>query len=148
MKLDDGEQKVNSIMGSICSLILALVIGLYAYQKMDVLISKKDVDVALSISEDHYTPDDVFNHDNGLSIAVAFTAYDNEENWSLDNSYGELVFVAQEWADKQDGSIESSTKRINSHVCSRDELGLNRSGQTKPSFLPVVESSRLTLNRY
>ena len=55
---------------------------------MDVLIKKKDVDVALSVNEMHYSPDDIFGHKNGFSVAAAFTAYDNEAEWVLDDSYG------------------------------------------------------------
>ena len=45
MKIDEGEDSLRSYMGSICSIIIMVLIVMYSYQKADVLISKKDVDI-------------------------------------------------------------------------------------------------------
>ena len=45
--LDGEEQMAKSIFGSICSLLILLTTVLYAYQKLDVLVNKKDLDVKL-----------------------------------------------------------------------------------------------------
>ena len=97
MQLEDGKTYVQTFMGSICSLILFLVVGSYAYQKTDVWISKKDVDIMSSIQTNYFTSDYVFDYDKGLNYAVAFTAYDSETKYILDPSYGNLVFVKYVW---------------------------------------------------
>ncbi len=45
MKLDGGDDTINSWMGSFCSMILFLIITAYTVQKSFVLIDKMDVDV-------------------------------------------------------------------------------------------------------
>ena len=45
MKLDAGSDSIKSIMGSFCSVLLTILMMTYAYQKGDVLVSRKDVDV-------------------------------------------------------------------------------------------------------
>ena len=114
---------------------------------MDVLIRKKDVDVSLSVNEMHYSPDDIFSHTNGFNVAVAFTAYDNEMLWALDDSYGELVFKVYGWGGSDSGATTDS-RTIDSHVCTADELGLSHSSHAKPTFLPITEESRPTIERY
>jgi len=75
MKLDQGKDDVKSMVGSLCSIILLIVVAGYVYLKTDVLISKKDVDILSTVNDLHFTPDDVFNYENGLNFAVALTSY-------------------------------------------------------------------------
>ena len=77
MKIDFGENGKPSFVGGICSFILMIVIGLYTYLKADVLMHKKDVDILSTINDRTFTPDDVFNYENGLAFAAGFTAYDS-----------------------------------------------------------------------
>ena len=76
--------------GAICSIFLNIVVLLYAYQKVDVLINKKDVDVLSTVNDLHFSPDDVFSYENGLNLAVAFTAYDSNPEPILDPTYGTI----------------------------------------------------------
>ena len=78
MKLDGGEVGIKSWMGSLCSVILSTVMLAYMYQKMDVLIARKDVDVLSTTNDQHFKDDFIFSYENGLNIAVSFTAYDSE----------------------------------------------------------------------
>ena len=48
MKLDKDRDNVHTIMGSICSLILILIVCAYTYIKVDVWYNKKDVDIMSS----------------------------------------------------------------------------------------------------
>ena len=61
------------------------------------------MDILSTILDLHLTDDDEFGSQNGLNIAVAFTAYDNETEWSLDPTVGELVFNSFSW-----GPVEES----------------------------------------
>ena len=92
MRLDDGHQSIPSLMGSFLSFLLLIVICAYVYQKFDVLLARKDVDVLSSLNDSVFTDDDVFDFNNGFAISAAFTAYDSETEYILDKSYGELVF--------------------------------------------------------
>ena len=45
MKVDGDQKTINSVMGSVCTLLVFLIIASYTYQKIDVLVTKKDVDI-------------------------------------------------------------------------------------------------------
>lgn len=51
MKLDEGKGKIESLLGSLCSVLLTILMITYGYQKMDVLIAKKDVDVLSTVND-------------------------------------------------------------------------------------------------
>ena len=92
MKLDAGSDSTKSIMGSICSILLFILMTTYSYQKMDVLIARKDVDILSTTNDKHWTDDDIFSAKNGFRVAIAFTSYSNEEEWELDPTYASLSF--------------------------------------------------------
>ena len=45
MKIDGGDASLQSYMGSLCSILIMMLILIYSYMKADVLINKKDVDI-------------------------------------------------------------------------------------------------------
>ena len=51
MKLEEGSDSIKSIIGSLCSVLITFLMITYAYQKIDVLIAKKDVDVLSTIND-------------------------------------------------------------------------------------------------
>ena len=55
---------------------------------------------------------------------MAFTAYDSEDEWILDPTYGQLVFNSYSWGPKEDGTYFTDRIKLNEHICQRDELGL------------------------
>lgn len=78
MSLDKGKMEIDSWGGTVCTLLLFLLIFAYSLQKLDVLIYKRDIDLlSVTVSND-LTYDDVFDSSMGLNIAAAFTAYDSE----------------------------------------------------------------------
>ena len=94
MRLTDADESVKSFMGSACTFLLISVTLIYAYFKFDVLLNKKDVNILSAVRDLHYNDDYIFDYSMGLRIAIAFTAFDDERDWILDPSYGELVFNA------------------------------------------------------
>lgn len=88
MKLDRDRDVLQTFMGSTCTILIAIITILYAYQKTDVWLGKKDVDIMSSVIESHFNDSYVFSHANGLNVAVAFTAYDSEREPILDKSIG------------------------------------------------------------
>ena len=145
MKLDGGEEGLKSWMGSLCSIILATVMLAYMYQKMDVLIARKDVDVLSTINDQYYEDDFIFSYENGLNVAVSFTAYDGEQKWILDPTYGSLIFNSYTWGSREDGSLFAERIKLDQHICQRDELGLDE-GDAK--FLPINSASRSIVDQY
>ena len=92
-------------MGSFLSLLVTCVVLAYAYLKADVLLSRRDVDTLSTIDDNKFTPDDVFGYEDGFSIAIALTAYDNNPMPILDPTYGEIVFTHTVWGQTDDGLI-------------------------------------------
>lgn len=126
MKLDnEGDDSLNSIMGALCSILLTFVVCIYSYQKFDVFLAKKDVDILSAVNDLYFTDEDTFSYKNGLNVAVAFTAYDAEESWILDETYGELIFNSYSWGPQDDGTYVTERKRLKSHQCQTDELNLD-----------------------
>ena len=131
MTIDGNITEAKSFLGSILSLMILAVTLSYAYQKMDVLIQKKDVDVLSATKELVYSDQDKFTYQNGLNVAVAFTEFNNNREWELDPSYGTLVFNSYEWGIRPDGEVFTERKRLPSHVCTQDEFGFEREKEAR-----------------
>lgn len=54
MRLDEGSEDLRSVVGSLCSMILFLVVLMFSYLKYTVLRDKKDVDILSAINESFY----------------------------------------------------------------------------------------------
>lgn len=54
MKLDGGKSATNSIVGGLLSVLMIILLVLYAFQKGDVFIRKKDVDIVSTINENTF----------------------------------------------------------------------------------------------
>ena len=104
MKLDKHKQTVNSSIGSFLSFVVYVVVAAYSYQKMDVWLNKKDVDIMSSTQRQAHGTDMIFDASKGLNMALAFAAYDNEEEYILDPSFGEIVFREYKWGTDDDGN--------------------------------------------
>ena len=104
MNLDGGQPDIRSFMGAFCSILLFAIVLVYAYQKTEILINKKNVDIFTTTNENALTSDDKFAYANGFNVAAAFVLYDDNTEWSLDPSYGELVFKHYGWGQYEDGS--------------------------------------------
>ena len=94
----------------------------FAWMKIDMLNTEyREMDEPITImtttQQRAYQPTDTFSFENGLNIAVAFTAYDNDESYLLDPSYGELIFHTYSWGEKPDGEVWSTHERIQAAVC-------------------------------
>ena len=115
---------------------------------MDVLIQKKDVKVLSTTNQDIFKEDHQFTFEDGFNIAVAFTAYDNDSNWILNRKYGELYFSAYSWGQYKNGTYFNKNERIQSSVCTREQLGLVEDQLHKGEFLPLHDTSYDFLNSY
>ena len=147
MKLDKNTNQIQSHMGSYLSILATLIILAYAYRKADVLIARKDVDILSTINDQAFTQHDIFSYENGLNIAVAFTAYDGDPVTLLDPTIGQVVFNHFYWGPQDDGTFGSERIPIKSHTCSRVELGLDQDEEGS-RFLPIYETSKQEVEFY
>ena len=90
-------------MGSFLTIIMFIIVCAYTYQKIDVLKEKKDVDIMSSIQYSYFNETEVFDFDQGLNLAIAFTAFDSEDEPILDKSIGEIVYLAYSWGMDEQG---------------------------------------------
>ena len=141
--------QLKSVMGTICTAIWVCIILFFAINKFDILIGRKATNILSATREMHFSSKDEFDSKQGLSIAVGFTAYDNEQTWSLDPSYGELVINTYEWGLRDDGSPYTDRQRLETHNCTREELTLEEGeGRSSSGFYPIIESNRHVLDLY
>lgn len=146
MKLDGERDVVQTLLGSLCSLILAIVVIAYTNHKIDVWLNKMDIEIITAKQVGYFDEDYVFSFEQGLNFAIAFTAYDQETEDILDPSYGKLMFARYEWGERADtGELYSEISEIPSHTCTRQELGID-GGQG--SFLPLAESQMRLVETY
>lgn len=141
MNLDKGKKAVDSSSGACCSLVLIFVILLYTYQKAGVLFNRKDFNVMQTVRDQAFTSDYVFSYEKGFNFAFAFTSFDNEKEWLLDPTYGEMVVKHSGWGVNSDKSVFSNVSSVETHLCSKEELGLG-SDKSKSAFMPIEPASQ------
>ena len=71
------------------------------------------------------TDTEVFDSKMGLKIAVALTSWTTNAEMELDKEYGRIVFNRNDWTTFENGTIFSNKDEIPSHVCTKEELGLD-----------------------
>ena len=113
-----------------------MMMAVFFYLKLDVLINKKDVNILSTVNRLFYTDEDEFTFQNGFNIAVAFTAYDNEEEWILDPKYGTLRFLEYSWGVGKDGKFFLNRLPLETKVCTAEQMGLT-GDSSKAEFLPL-----------
>ena len=136
MKLEGGEQEIKSGLGTFCSLILLGITIIYAYQKLNIFLGKKDISIMLSAKDMYFNDQDRFTHKMGVNIAAAFSAYDSEKEWALDHRYGSLHINERSWGQNPDGTYFSTRTALKGHNCTRENLGLEGDPKNFQFFTP------------
>ena len=77
MNLDRGEPDIKSYMGSFCSILLFAIVLIYAYQKTEILIDKKNINIIQRVNENALDSDFHFTYRNGFNVAAGLTKYNN-----------------------------------------------------------------------
>ena len=101
MKLDKNKNSVQTCMGSFLTLLIYIIVGAYAYQKIDVWVNKKDVEIMSSILMSEFSEEDKFRFEDGFNVAMALASYGDEYNAQLDKSIGEIIFRAYTWGEDE-----------------------------------------------
>ena len=138
MKLDQGQSSLKSVMGTVLSFIYFTIVIGYTVQKFDILISRKDVDIALAVRDNYFGDDDAFKGSAGFNVAIALTSFSEERQVELLPEYAELRVEYSIWDVKEDGKIFSDKIKLESHPCSHEELGLTGDHS---KFMPIHETA-------
>ena len=70
---------MTTSVGSIFSIILFIIVGMYTFQKANIMIRREDDYVMTSTQDSFFDLDYKFDFEKGFNIAVAFTAFDNNK---------------------------------------------------------------------
>ena len=141
MELGKGKKSVDSYLGSFCTFCIIAVVLSYSFQKADIFLNKKDIDLLETMHDMAFDPDHVFAFKNGFALAVAFTAYDSNPNPILDPTYGEIVYNHFYWGPTDDGGYEVGRSRISTHPCTDEELGLKGDTANRVFMEPYPSSA-------
>ena len=145
MKLDGAIISHKSYMGAILSFVLTVILLMYFVTKIISIYAKWEVDIMSVQRENALTFDDKFDSSNGLFIAAAITEYDeNPEIIEVPEKYGELIINHHRWG--LGTNISWERKKLNSHYCSDEELGITRGPNTL--IYPTFERSQDEVSIY
>ena len=114
-----------------------MIMAVFFYLKLDVLINKKDVNILSTTNRLFYNDEDEFTFANNFNVAVAFTAYDDKEEWILDPTYGTLRFVEYSWEESEDQKLILNRIPLETEICTAEQLGLTEDS-SKAEFLPTI----------
>ena len=89
----------------------------------------------------HFSDTDVIGAEQGMNIAVGFTAFDNNQEWILTPEYGELVFNSLSWGIHPNDTFYLERERLDTHRCTKEELGLTND-TSNAVFMPFIEKQK------
>ena len=119
MKIDKGHSIMLTSVGSIFTFILFIIVGLYTYQKTNIMIGRTDDHVMTSIQDSFFDLDYKFDYKHGLNIAAALTAFDDEKENTLSPDIGRIVFKQYHWGVDTNEKYFVTTDYLPAHVCSK-----------------------------
>ena len=104
MKFKDGNEAVPTVSGLFFSIILTIFLIGYTWQKVDILINKKDAKVFSTQQISAILDTEVYDTRLGLKIAVSFVDTKSDTPGAkLDKSFGRVVFKRWIWGDDENG---------------------------------------------
>ena len=127
MSISKGIHRLPSRIGVLLTLFVSMILIAFTFNKVQIMIEKND-DVMYSMTEDYYYDSEyVMDASKYFNFAIALTGFDNDRESVLDPSIAELYFMAYEWDiyENKDGNFDYTLIPIESHPCSKEELGLS-----------------------
>ena len=116
-RISRDESKQRTLRGSLCTILLAIVLTIYSYRKVNILINREEEDTTQHVSEYEINERETFSFKNGFNVAVALTSYSSETEMELDPSYGRLRFIKSIWGVNENGTIFWDKKEARSRLC-------------------------------
>ena len=71
MRVEEGKDALPTKMGALCSILLTLILIVFAGYKVSILEGKKSIDIVQAIQENYFDDTHVFSNKQGFNIAVA-----------------------------------------------------------------------------
>ena len=97
MQVEEGSSGHRTRAGAICSVFAVVFIIAFIVQKLIIFESGSQTNMFSTESTLYFEEKDIFDYSQGFNIAVAFTAFDNDQEWILDPAYGDLIVNVEEW---------------------------------------------------
>ena len=69
--MPDGDSEFKTILGAFCSVIVIILVMIYAYDKFTIWLGREDYIIQFQINEEAFGPADHFGYDEGLMVAAA-----------------------------------------------------------------------------
>ena len=127
MKLD-GSEAETSYMGTLLTVILAVAVLGFLYEKFISIYKRQGVDISSTLKEFYHDDDFKYSWKDGLFIAAALTEYNSDTEILEEAKYGELTIEGYGWGNEED--LAEETNGISFHYCTDEELGLVRTSET------------------
>ena len=128
MKLDDQIRTLPTLAGLISTICVILVVSSYSMIQFEKLVLKEGEDILETTKEDFFDDTHELTFEDGINFAVGLSSFDTNTEPILDPQYGELVFLKRRWKfSQEEGELEDHNEVINTHTCTREELGLDDS---------------------
>ena len=83
--------------GATCTILLAIIVLIFALVKLNVLVERTEYDVIVENFEYNFDRNNKFGLDDGFVIAAAITAYDSSEEPIEDERIGTIQFYLKRW---------------------------------------------------
>ena len=143
--LPDGENKYRSFLGSLLSLLTAILLVGYGAYKIQELASNSDYKIQIQDQRYYYDAADEFTfEDHGFMIAAAITAYDGSPDDITDPEIGEVKFVMKRWG----GDVLLEFTELPTVPC-KDITSFGKNGEEeKQLFNPLSPDSIDQFNIY
>ena len=117
MKIDKGHSILTTSVGSIFSIVLFTIVGLYTFQKTNIMIRKNDDYVMASTQDSFFDLDYRFGYEQGFNVAVAFTAVDEKTENILTPDIGKIVYRQYTWGYNADNLYFVTQDYMPTHTC-------------------------------
>ena len=106
-----------TIIGSLVSILMLLTLAAFVFYRMKFVIERQGWTMVSTVHDHFYTSSNKFQAKDGFAVAFAL--------WEpIDPKIGELVVVSDEWGLDENGESYWNVTKVETHICTLEELGL------------------------
>ena len=137
--LPNGSKKYRSLLGSVLTLIIVLVVALYAVYKWQLLIEKDQVTVSFSKEENYFDETSILDPASRFNLAVGIYDRKNRDNLVFDESFGKLSVKMIEYSKSKSGI---TTTTLTTHDCTAADIALPGETNDNAAFFPLAKEDQ------
>ena len=132
-----GTRTLNTWAGSLCTIGLFTLLLLYTGQKMNIVVTRTGQTMMQTVKDNFFDELETFGREQ--DFAIAFGLINDDFNLPpLSKEIGSLDIYAYEWGFEEDGEHYYREVRLDTHICSEEELNLKGNSSI---FFPIKESN-------